>query len=675
MKGWVCRWALLGLLAACGGTADGDGPDPSAGGADGGGAGSGEFGGAGGEAGAAGSLGEPGGTGGGGASVPELAAPVAKIDLLLMVDNSISMSDKQEILQRAVPDIVSRLVNPICVDAAGNEYPPPPSGGSCSAGQTRQFNAITDINLGIVSSSLGDAGADVACPQASAPGYRADRVDMAHLMGSVQRSRVQRDTAEGFLAWRPGTSNLDEFNQDVQQMVRDVGEFGCGWESSLESWYRFLVDPYPYRQLVRVQCPGSTSPGANCVQPATDAGGRMLLDDTLLAQRAAFMRPDSLLVILLLTDENDCSIQVGNQSWVVVAIDDSRPMFRGSAVCAEDANAKCCYSCPLGPPSGCSADPICNGDEANDVLPNRLPAREDGLNLRCFQQKRRFGVDFLYPTQRYVNALSRLELCWNAMDLSTEACAPENIVQNPLFASWDRRARVFLAGVIGVPWQAMASSSDASGRPLSDPTTQLRFKSAAELAAPGDTTWEQILGSPGVSWRAAEGGRAEAAGVPAVPPSLPQMIESEFPRSGIAPGNAINGREYDTAQGLNGGGAPDDLQYACIFPLPEARDCAQRDLLSGDACDCYEGDQDRPLCEQSPGVSPPGTVQYFSKAYPGSRHLAVLKDYGANSIVASICARNVTDSARADFGYRPAAQAVLERLSEAISAAEGGASP
>jgi hypothetical protein len=41
---------------------------------------------------------------------------VDKIDLLFMVDNSRSMTDKQEILRLALPDLVSRLVNPICVD-------------------------------------------------------------------------------------------------------------------------------------------------------------------------------------------------------------------------------------------------------------------------------------------------------------------------------------------------------------------------------------------------------------------------------------------------------------------------------------------------------------------------------------------------------------------------------
>ncbi|MEY4544318.1 MAG: hypothetical protein RL685_513 [Pseudomonadota bacterium] len=46
---------------------------------------------------------------------------------------------------------------------------------------------------------------------------------------------------------------------NFQRMVTEVGEDGCGWEASLESWYRFLIDPVPYGELVRVMCRNSTS--------------------------------------------------------------------------------------------------------------------------------------------------------------------------------------------------------------------------------------------------------------------------------------------------------------------------------------------------------------------------------------------------------------------------------
>jgi hypothetical protein len=589
---------------------------------------------------------------------------VDKIDLLFMIDNSRSMSDKQAILQQAVPDLVNRLVNPICIGANGQQLPPPEPGGECPQNATQEFNPINNINIGVVSSSLGDVGANVACPPTGFDRYVPDAIDMAHLVGSLARSPGTSNTTEGFLAWRAG-ENLNNLNSRFQRMVADVGENGCGWEASLESWYRFLVDPFPYQQLIRVVCPGSTSTGANCVQQAVGDNQRILLDDELLAQRAAFLRPDSLVAIIMLTDENDCSMQVGAQTWVVAAIDDQRPMFRGSSICATDPNNKCCYSCPLGPPSGCQADAICNADPASGAQQNRLPAVQDGQNLRCFQQKRRFGVDFLYPTRRYVNALKQVEICWNDPELSLEGCADTNRVLNPLYAGGRSPNLVFLGGIVGVPWQAIDTDVDASGAPV--PEGQLRFQNAAELELAG--TWDQILGSPGTAWRAAGPNRPEVLGVPAIAPLLPQMVESEFARTGVTEGNELNGREYDTSQGSTAG-IPDDLQYSCIFPLrqaaplPEFRDCSTLDPDA--ACDCFTGSLDRPLCEEDPGTGTAGTVQYWAKAYPGLRHLEVLKGYGENSIVASICARNVENPDAPDFGYRPAIAAIVDRLKEQL---------
>jgi hypothetical protein len=225
---------------------------------------------------------------------------------------------------------------------------------------------------------------------------------------------------------------------------------------------------------------------------------------------------------------------------------------------------------------------------------------------------------------------------------------------------------VFLGGIVGVPWQAIASNVDAGGNPISDPSV-LRFQPYQELALAG--VWDQIVGSSGVAWRAATDSAPERESSPPIPPTLPQMLESPlFPRPGVTGGNAINGRDYDTAQGTvtQQGAAPraDDLQYACIFPLPSPRDCALRNPNT-DNCDCYSGVLDRPICEQTPGVTPPGTTQYWAKAYPAVRELQVLKDFGAqttNSVVASICARNTTNADRPDFGYRPAIAALIERL-------------
>src|ERR1039458_7373226 len=44
---------------------------------------------------------------------------ITGIDLLLMIDNSSSMADKQKVLAAAVPQLLKQLVAPQCVDAAG----------------------------------------------------------------------------------------------------------------------------------------------------------------------------------------------------------------------------------------------------------------------------------------------------------------------------------------------------------------------------------------------------------------------------------------------------------------------------------------------------------------------------------------------------------------------------
>lgn len=579
---------------------------------------------------------------------------VDKIDLLFMIDNSASMSDKQAILRLAVPDLVQRLVNPVCITADGARGETPAPGAPCPPGQVREFNAVSDIHVAVISSSLGDAGSDDACPSSQGSSqYLPDRVDLAHLLGSLPRGRGGNE--HGFLEWRAGVTSEEEFSSEFARMVGSVGERGCGWEASLESWYRFLVDPFPYQGLVRVACPGAAADTRNCVQPTTDGQGQVLVDRELLNQRSAFLRPDSLVAIIMLSDENDCSVAVGGSSWAVG--DTRRRMNRGSSTCDTDPNAKCCYPCGTRVPDGCEADPVCEEAPNRD----RLALEEDGTNLRCFDQKRRFGHDFLYPTDRYVNALRQLQLCLSRPDLSLEGCPEASRVTSPLYADGRDSTLVFLGGIVGVPWQSLASDVGANGEPLTDPSA-LRYKTAPELAS--DDTWAEILGSPGERWQPATDTSPEVPSRPSTPPRNPLMIESQFPRPGVTPGNPFNGREYPT-DGLDPG-TPGDLQYACIFELPEPRECAGR---GPSECDCSPDDPNKPLCEREPGVSAPGTMQYWAKAYPGLRQLQVLHDYGDNSIVASICARNVdiaTRETRADFGYRPAIDAIVERLKEQL---------
>ena len=525
---------------------------------------------------------------------------VDKIDLLLMIDNSGSMADKQQILAAAVPDLVRGLVNPRCLDTAGNAPSPQPAGpfDACPGETKREFTPVYDIHIGIVTSSLGAHGSPGCEPQDSSYdigcGYgrvNPSQDDRGHLVAYADPcdSRSGPYTLPtyqqlGFLAWDPGR-RLDPPGETVigdtgstgvvpklRNMVTGAGQIGCGFESQLESWYRFLVDPEPYDQIV-VQDGVSIETG---------------LDTELLQQRADFLRPSSLLAVIMLTDENDCSFK------------EYMPF-------------------PL------------------NTLPGTLPDGNGTGLLRCYDQVNRFGHDFLYPLDRYRDGL-------------TSALIPNRageLVQNPLFmdlnpADGDSSVRtpdlVFLAGIVGVPWQDIAR----------DPTDLKQgFKRPDELTqvtAAGITTWDAILGDPDQG----------------IDPADPFMVASTAPRSGTNPftsasvsgSNTINGHDYQTWNS--------DLQYACIFTLPTARNCTT------EGCDCNDAPtqaERNPLCDYT-GTR--ATKQPRAKAYPGLRHLSVLRSLGPQGIVASVCAAQVSNTNAADYGYRPAVGAIIDRLKQVL---------
>ena len=66
---------------------------------------------------------------------------VDKIDLLFMIDNSLSMKDKQLILEDAVPVLVERLVTPRCLDENGISVGTAGADGTCAVGSP-EFTAI-----------------------------------------------------------------------------------------------------------------------------------------------------------------------------------------------------------------------------------------------------------------------------------------------------------------------------------------------------------------------------------------------------------------------------------------------------------------------------------------------------------------------------------------------------
>lgn len=600
-----------------------------------------------------------------------------KMDLLFVVDNSGSMADKQAVMRQAIPAMIERLITPNCVgrNAEGvvtYREPGMHAGGevSCSRSDlSLEFQPPSDIHIGVITSSLGSHGyvGQLSCDE---PGRaNPEKNDRGRFIPLVRPDDPDVADQPPFLTWN-ASGDAAMLAGQLGDQVDAAGEIGCGLEAPHEAWYRFLVDPEP---------PASMSLQNNMAV-------RGPVDEELLALRRQFLRSDSLVAIVVLTDENDCSAMDGGtyyefaQYGYLTAVVGSTKNAEPTDICATNPNDKCCQTCIDRPNEGCESHFAKCPEPSN---PPRLPPELDQNNVRCFQNQRRFGFDLLYPVERYIDGLSQPEV----------RGADGDLLPNSLVA--DRApGLIFFAGITGVPWQDLATPET-----LNKPD-ELKYLTARQLAGPVDidgqkqsyTYWDLILGKPGkhvesthCKERSNSDGtfRDPECGAVPVLPRDPFMVESIEPRTGradlpsqrndrakvsITAGptwNSINGYDYDTSVGTT---PNNDLQYACIFSLRpfDGELTAEECNADGSVCDCstLSGPLDRPLCRRAAGAVGDGG-QYFGRAYPSTRTLEILKGFGDNAITASICPK-VTDQERPDFGYTPAVLAIADRVSEKL---------
>ncbi|HKO47274.1 MAG TPA: hypothetical protein VJV79_06100 [Polyangiaceae bacterium] len=581
------------------------------------------------------------GQGGGSALGPQMFAD--KLDVLFVVDNSVSMLGKQQVLVKSLPRFVSRLTNPLCVDAQGVPTPTQPAQASapCASGSSREFKAIADIHFGAISTSLGSHGGDVCTNDPEA-----NHDDQGQLLPS-KRTGLASYQDRGFLAFdatgAAGERDPTLLTSNLGALIASAGERGCGYEAPLEAMYRFLVDPEPPLSVAVVG------------QVSTPMG----INERLLEQRRAFLRPDSSLAIVIFSDENDCSIKDAGLGWFVASLNPgggntSSRLPRATSACEIDPNDVCCRSCAaVDTTATASCTPVAQDSVcslATDGQPYATHSvLDDSLNLRCFDQQRRFGFDILHPIERYAAALSEPKVSNRAGML----------VDSPLFAARDGKgprsaSLVSVSVIVGAPWQDLATPDSSNG-------ISLEYLDSAGLESNG--RWPLLIGDKKKN----------------VPPGDPLMIESIDPRTGqhpligaaLAPAtstnpqqNPINGHEK------NNTAYRDDLQHACIFPLPEPIVCEP----GRPGCDCAADKsgltdsvtvENSPLC-QPPGGGPPGNTQYFGKAYPGTRELTFARQLGARAVSASICPKNLSDVSNPQYGYGPAFDALLGRIAKTI---------
>jgi hypothetical protein len=597
---------------------------------------------------------------------------VNKVDLVLVVDNSASMADKQRFFALAVPELLGDLVNPACVDlTTGQPTSAQPGSGlePCPPGSKRQFPPVNDLHVGLLSSSLGSFGADGCLDKSPAGctgtpnstpsddhGHLVTRAEPCGTMGTVPTYQGQ-----GFLAWDPtqmltppGEGNLGDYMtsglaKSAYDLVVGNGQLGCGFESQNESWYRFLVDPAPYQSISLVNNQVKTTG----------------IDAVLLQQRKDFLRPDSLLVIVDVTDETDTSIKETSSYPLFAAPELHFPHARSECT-TKGPKDPCCSSCGQTEPPGCppnSADASCT----SGTPPGQYSIFDEDTSLRAFgliSHKQRYGIEFFYQPSRYVNALTS----------PTVTDANNATVPNPIYTNLDPTrytgavrdpGLVLYATISGVPWQLLARQKNGvpdlvNGVSAIDPTKVGGFKTAKELSLldpKGNSFWDDIAGDPENY----------------VPAKSPFMQESTVPRTGVDPvtgiatsppgspsdANPINGHERTIVN------PPNDIEYACIFPLLGPMDCSQ----NSSSCECTFQNAlaaDNPLCAPNPNDGNKPTLQVSGRAYPGIKHLAIARGMGSQGIAASICAKQVTDPTAPDYGYRPAVRAIADRMKQSL---------
>ncbi len=145
-------------------------------------------------------------------------ATSGKVDILIDIDNSASMGDKQDFLKAAIPNLINGLINPNCVDPCTQAVLGVSTNGACAQG-VLAFAPVHDMHVGIITSSLGTRGGDACNPQAMAPApfsnVPAHNDDQAHLVdrtltftssGASASESVTPDatSADPFLYWFPG---------------------------------------------------------------------------------------------------------------------------------------------------------------------------------------------------------------------------------------------------------------------------------------------------------------------------------------------------------------------------------------------------------------------------------------------------------------------------------------
>jgi hypothetical protein len=518
------------------------------------------------------------------------------------------------------------------------------------------------MHIGILSSALGSRGGDL-CPDTTDPSnssLSAHDNDNGELLNRAGASQAPLGDASpsNFLAWFPNVPGNQGQPQpadpavlteatlvsDFTQLLSGVDFHGCGFGAPLEAAYRFLVQPDPYASITV----------NNAVASFTG------IDETIIQQRHDFLRPDSAVGIVVLSTEDERTMDplaMNGQGWAF----ENQPFPgsesgggapEGTAECQTNPEDPSCTSCALvqGGPNFATECP----NDGIQGMNGYLDPSDDAINLRTFHMKQRFGIDTELPVTRYVSGLSAPNVPDSAHEHdSTGNYSPTPNCVNPLFAaslpaaSTDelcaltpgtrQPSQVFFTVITGVPFQLLQVDSTNPNSPQK-----------ATLSA---SDWNTVLGADPLQY--------DFTGADF------HMLESENPRAGSAcPTSAaddcdpISGREIVTNKSA--------LQFACIFTLEAPIDCTQPQYSLACSCASTALYSETPLCQMSNGSYT--QTQIKGGAVPGIRELSVARGLGGQAVVSSVCPIHTTEAMPGDplYAHRPALLGLVDKLSTVL---------
>jgi hypothetical protein len=168
-----------------------------------------------------------------------------KLDVVFMIDNSVSMKEEQDNLIRNFPRFMTVL-------------------------KEASKDSSLDVHIGVISSDLGSGQRSVVCrPKPNGPSQNGG------FQSAPRSSGAACPTPRGaFIISNPQGNNFDGSIEEVFSCIARLGTDGCGFEQQLGSLRRALGgDP----------------------------------DVPMPPENMGFVRPDARLGVVLITDEDDCS--------------------------------------------------------------------------------------------------------------------------------------------------------------------------------------------------------------------------------------------------------------------------------------------------------------------------------------------------------------------------------